>query len=164
MGVYSNLDILSSPAFRGTVDSKFTVVLLFLYFVLPFLQYIVLDFFNKGVTEARAESEIGSEALTDNKPSGLMEREDDLLIRSELGGGTQSDSKLSGSMERDNASLKQSSLEAAAKKRSHSSLDSVPSKRMKKITPFKQKRQHSTGKYVQTAASDGIFYNFLTRM
>ena len=123
----------------------------------------MLDFINEGVTKAQAESELGSEAPTDDKSSGLMEREDDSSIRSELRGGTQSDTKPSGSMERDNASLKQSSLKAAAKKRSHSSLDSIPSKR-KKITAFKQKRQHYTGKYVQTAASDVVslfFHNFL---
>ena len=179
----------------------------FLYLVLPFFTVLYLcsilafDFFNEGITEAQSESELGSEALSDNKQSGSMEREDNLVNQSELEGGTQSDKptgsmesddaslkqckledvapsdKPSGSMERkddllklrggtqsdtkqssslesDNDSLKQGNLEAGqstAKKRSHSSLDSVLSKRMKKITPLDEKGEHFTGKDLQTS-------------
>ena len=75
-----------------------------------------------------------------------MERDDDSL---KLGGGTPSDTKQSSSLESDKDSLKQSSLEAGqltAKKRLHSSLDSVLSKCMKETTPFNEKGKHFTGK------------------
>ena len=51
--------------------------------------------------EAQPERKLGGGASSDNKRSGLMEREDDSLKLSELGGGTQSDSKLCGSVERE---------------------------------------------------------------
>ena len=61
-------------------------------------------------TEAQPESKLGSGASSNNKPSGLMEREDDSLKQSKLGAGTPSDSKPSGSMEREDDSLKLSKL------------------------------------------------------
>ena len=128
-------------------------------------------------TEAQPESKLGGGASSDNKPSGSMESEDASLKQSELEDLAPSDNKQSGSMEReddslklrdrtqldnkqssslesDNDSLKRGNLEAGqsiANRRSHSSLDSVPSKRMKKITPFDEKGEHFTSKDLQTS-------------
>ena len=99
------------------------------------------------------QSKLEDEALSDDNLSGSLEREDDSLIQSELEDEALSDDKPSGSIERDNDSLKHSSLEAdqpTAKTRSYSSLDSVPSKRTKKITPLTL-RKNFTGKHVQTS-------------
>ena len=97
------------------------------------------------------QSELEDEAMSDDKP---LESDDALLKQSELEDEILSDNKPSGSTERDNDSLKHSGLEAdqsTAKKRSRSSLDSVPNKRMKKISSLTQKGKNFTGKHVQTS-------------
>ena len=65
-------------------------------------------------TGAQSESELEKEALSDNKPSGSMEREDASLKQSKLEHEVPSDNKPSGSVEREDASLKQSELGGGA--------------------------------------------------
>jgi hypothetical protein len=161
MGVSSSLDILSNCSdLRGTVlfcsvfGSKFTAVLLFLYFFLPFYSIFVhyfafyLDNLTIGDIDAQSESELEGEALSDSKPTGSMEREDDSMKQSKLGDGNQSDTKQSSSLESDNALLKHSSLEAGQPTANKSSSDLVPSKHN---IPFKQKGEHFTGKHAQSS-------------
>ena len=114
----------------------FSDPVMYYYYICAFIEK------NKGVTEAQSGSELGNEAPSDNKLSDLTDRDDDLLKL-----GTQSDTKQSILLEGDNVLLKPGNLEAdqpIAKKRLHSSLDSVPSKRMKETIPFKQKGKHFT--------------------
>ena len=94
------------------------------------------------------QSDLKDEAMSDDK---LLESDDALLKQSELEDEILSNNKPSGSIDRDNDSLKHSGLEAdqpTAKKRSRSSLDSVSSKRRKKITSLTQKGKNFTGKHV----------------
>ena len=78
-----------------------------------------------------------------------MESEDASL---KLGGGTQSD-KQPTSLEGDSS---QEAGQVTAKKRLHSILDSVPSKHMKKITPFDEKGKQLTG--ISSFFHDIIFF------
>ena len=106
------------------------------------------------------QSELEDEAFS--KLSGSMEREDDSL---KLEDGTRPDNKQSSSLESDDY-LKQGNLEAGqstARKRSHSSLDSVPSKHIKTITPFDEKGKHFTGKDVHRLVCD-VLSSFLDNL
>ena len=112
-------------------------------------------------------SELKDLAPSDNEQSGSMERDDDSL---KLRDRTQLDNKQTSSLESDNDLLKQGNLEAGqstAKKRSRSSLDSVPSKHTKKINLFDEKGKHFTGKDVHRLTSDALssfLNNLFTRM
>ena len=109
------------------------------------------------------QSKLQDLAPSDNKQSGSLEREDDSL---KLQDRTQLDNKQSSSLESDNDSLKQGILEAGqsiAKKRSRSSLDSVQSKRKKKINPFNEKEKHFIGKRC-TQTSIDVLSSFLDNL
>ena len=66
---------------------------------------------NEDDTKAQSGSELDKEALSNNKQSISMEREDDSLKQSKLEGEVPPNNKLSGSLEREDCSLKQSELE-----------------------------------------------------
>jgi hypothetical protein len=117
----------------------------------PALQNALKQQSNEGNTEAQSISKLQNEAPSDNKLSGTVERDDTSLKQSKLRGGAQTGTKHFSSPESDSVSLKQSSLEAGesiAKQMWHSTLDSIPSKHMKKISSFKLKGKHSTGKTI----------------